>query len=804
MRRIILTLALVLAASPLAAATFTVTNTNDSGAGSLRQAILDANATPGADTISFNIPGAGVHTITPASDLPQITDPVIIDGYTQPGTSSNTLASADNAVLLIEISGASGNTLRILYILAGGSGSTVRGLVINRAPGLDGKNIHLQAANCVVEGNFIGTDPTGMIAPGTGGQGILSDFGSGNRFGGSLPGQRNIISGNPRGGIAIGESNDVIQGNFIGVDATGANALPNGSIGNVGGVIIISGGTSGNLVGGTNAGARNIISGNAGEGLRILFGAFDNVAQGNFIGTDATGTKPLGNTGYGVNLALGLGSNLIGGTTPEARNVISANGASGVLVQAANETDDVVQGNFIGTDVTGTNALGNAAHGVLILDGANGASIGGTAAGAGNIIAHNGGVGVIIVSNGATNNAILGNSIFDNGGLGIDLGGESVTPNDLGDVDTGPNNLQNFPIIQQVLHTGPSGGTTQIVGKLNSVSNTLFDLDFYSNPACSNFPREFVEGEVYLGSAQVTTDGNGDATIDVTLPVQTEAGARISATATDPSGNTSEFSQRIIFSVTPTSGPAAGGTPLTASGTDFVDPTTMTIGGVAVPVTFVNSQTLTSSSPALGPGTFNDVVVSTPANLGILVNGWVSDFLDVPGGHQFYSFVTTLVSNTITVGVGGGNYGVDQATLRRQMAVFLLKARHGLCYVPPPCAGAFGDVACPSTFADWIEALAAEGITGGCGGGNFCPTNPVRRDQMAPFLLKAEHGSSYLPPPCAGIFLDVSCPSLFADWIEQLSAEAITGGCGGGNYCPQDPATRGQMAVFVVKTFNLQ
>jgi hypothetical protein len=113
-------------------------------------------------------------------------------------------------------------------------------------------------------------------------------------------------------------------------------------------------------------------------------------------------------------------------------------------------------------------------------------------------------------------------------------------------------------------------------------------------------------------------------------------------------------------------------------------------------------------------------------------------------------------------------------------------------------------VPCPSTFADWTEALAAEGISGGCGNGNFCPTNAVRRDQMAPFLLKAEHGSGYVPPTCAGVFPDVPCPSLFADWIEQLAAEQITGGCGGGNYCPSSPSTRGQMAVFVVKTFKLQ
>ena len=138
------------------------------------------------------------------------------------------------------------------------------------------------------------------------------------------------------------------------------------------------------------------------------------------------------------------------------------------------------------------------------------------------------------------------------------------------------------------------------------------------------------------------------------------------------------------------------------------------------------------------------------------------------------------------------------------MAVFILKAEHGLCYTPPPCAGIFPDVPCSSNFAPWIETMFNEGITGGCGGGNFCPTNPVRRDQMAVFLLKGEHGSSYVPPTCTGIFGDVPCPSQFANWIEQLSAEMITSGCGGGNYCPGTNNTRGQMAVFIVKTFNLQ
>ncbi len=181
------------------------------------------------------------------------------------------------------------------------------------------------------------------------------------------------------------------------------------------------------------------------------------------------------------------------------------------------------------------------------------------------------------------------------------------------------------------------------------------------------------------------------------------------------------------------------------------------------------------------------------------------DFLDVPPGDPFHDFVISVARAGITAGCGGGNYCRNNPVTRAQMAVFLLKAEHGSSYSPPPCDGDFPDVTCPSTFANWIEQLFAEGITGGCGGGNYCPDDPVTRQQMAVFLLKTEHGSAYTPPACQSVFSDVSCPSLFADWIEQLYAENITGGCGTAplRYCPTNPNTRGQMAVFLVKTFNL-
>jgi hypothetical protein len=183
------------------------------------------------------------------------------------------------------------------------------------------------------------------------------------------------------------------------------------------------------------------------------------------------------------------------------------------------------------------------------------------------------------------------------------------------------------------------------------------------------------------------------------------------------------------------------------------------------------------------------------------------DFLDVPPSDIFHDYVDTLARNGVTAGCGGGNFCRNSGVTRAQMAVFLLKGEHGSSYTPPACTGVFADVECtptPAFAVDWIEQLYSEGITAGCSPGNYCPGAGVTRAQMAVFLLKAEHGSSYLPPACAGVFGDVPCPSPFANWIEQLYAEGVTGGCGGGDYCPSSVVTRGQMAVFLVKTFHLQ
>jgi len=679
---------LVLAAARVSGAVFTVDSIGDEpdavlngicatagGACTLRAALQEAE-TAGADTVAFNIPGAGPHTILLTGQLPGMVDAgTTIDGYTQPGSQPNTTATGGlDAVPQIVVTG--NDNADCFHVFA--DNTVIRGLVI-------------QACHFAI---------------------VVADWFS------TTPGV-------------------VIAGNFIGTDATGTVAVPNfrGVHFAGGGYYVIA------TTGGTNPADRNLISGNDRSG--ISFGGYASVLiQGNVIGLDKTATSPL----------------------PNERGIEDSN------------------------------AVDTPAESI----------VGGFGPGEANIIAGNSIAGLVLESDGHES-TIRGNAIYGNAGLGIELGSVGVNPNDPGDTDAGANAKQNFPILTSVEILAPQGTGTRVQGVLHSAPDTTYELDFYENPSCSNFPREFLEGQTYIGSGEVTTDASGKGTFDITLPVTVAAGAQLSATATDPEGHTSEFSQRILFAVSQGSGPSAGGTSITIHGTDFADPTTVTFGGAAAAVTFGNDHQLTATSPALSPGTVNDIVATTAEGLtGMLIKGWVSDFLDVPGGHQFYSFVTKLVSNGIAVGVGSGSYGGDQSTLRQQMAVFLLKGKHGLCYTPPPCQGDFADVPCPSTFANWIEALADEGISGGCGGGNFCPTNPVRRDQMAPFLLKAKHGASYVPPVCTGTFDDVACPSLFADWIEQLAAEQITGGCGGDNYCPLTNSTRGQMAVFVTKTFILE
>jgi Bacterial Ig-like domain/Bacterial Ig domain len=406
------------------ATTFTVTNTNDSGAGSLRQAITDANdnANPAeVDTITFDIPAddpmcndSGVCTISPTSNLPEITQAVIIDGYSQPGASPNTLETGSNAVLKIELSRPVPTDVpddtRGLTIT--GPNSVVRGLIINR----------------------------------------------------------------------WGDDGITVRGS----------------------------GASGNRI------------------------------EGNYIGTDASGTSDLGNGRYGVRIDEAQ-NNVVGGTSPGARNVLSGNGA-GVFIGGVEASGNRIEGNYIGTDATGDADLGNSHVGVGIGSSPNNL-VGGIAARAGNVISGNDEEGVSVEGSAARGNRILRNSIFDNGRLGIDLlaDGGDVTANDISDPDIGPNDLQNFPIITSVT---TFGSQTTIQGTFNSTTEDTFNLQFFSNPAAD--PSGFGEGETYVGQTNVLTNFKGNDAFSFATNTPISVGRVVTATATNTvTLHTSEFSEAV-------------------------------------------------------------------------------------------------------------------------------------------------------------------------------------------------------------------------------------------------------------------
>jgi len=256
-----------------------------------------------------------------------------------------------------------------------------------------------------------------------------------------------------------------------------------------------------------------------------------------------------------------------------------------------------------------------------------------------------------------------------------------------------------------------------------------------------------------------------------------------------------------------TSGPASGGTAVNLVGNQFDPGATVTIGGVSASASVTSSTRIGATTPGRNAGALYDVVVTNPGNPPVvLTKGWFADFLDVPQASPYHAPVETIIRDGITSGCGGGNYCPTSPVTRGQMAVFLLRAEHGSAYVPPPATGTiFGDVTVNTSFADWIEQLYAEGITGGCLGGSpplYCPTASVTRGQMATFLLKIYHGTGYAPAAASGVFSDVPVSMPLAPWIEEMARLSVTTGCGGNNFCPGNPVTRGQMAVFLAKTFH--
>jgi len=354
------------------AATFTVTNANDSGPGSFRQALSDANNNAGVDTIEFNISGAPPFTINLASALPPVNETATIDGTTQPGFINKPVVVLNGTAA----ASATGLTLNAV-------GTTVRGLVI-RSFAKYGVEM-LGGGQHTIQTCFIGTDANGTTAQ-TNTLGGIYVCSSNNLIGGTGPITRNVISGNSQAGVYLTGTTtrgNHIEGNFIGVDATGTNKLGNGFAG-----IWVTNAPL-NFIGSASAGGGNVIADNFFQGIYIQgTGAISNAILGNLIGTDFTGTKALGNTnGHGVVIDQAPAT-LVGQAASGVGNLISGN-VVGILISGIGASNCVVQGNLIGTDITGTSALGNSGDGVAVM-GAAGVLIGGTSAFARNVISGNG------------------------------------------------------------------------------------------------------------------------------------------------------------------------------------------------------------------------------------------------------------------------------------------------------------------------------------------------------------------------------------------------------------------------------
>lgn len=475
---------LLLATSSANAATFTVSNTLDSGPGSLRQALLDANAAPGLDTIAFNIPGTGPHSIQVGSTLPGITSPVLIDGYTQPGATVNTAVVGSNAVIQIELRPAGTLTGSGLLLLVGSSGSTIRGLAINRFRGSQIATGGNQAgANCTIIGNFIGLDPSGLVGhptpPGT--QTGLSIGAIGCRVGGTTRADRNVIAGIAGTGLSVTGSQAVIQGNLIGTNRHGTVAIPNSRGVTVGSTNVIVE-TLDVLIGGTNVGSqtpRNVVSGNIDYGIALIGGEGHRV-HGNLIGLTALPLATLPNQGPGIRISGGRFHD-IGELVSGAENDIFGNNGPGILMVGPASNSGSPQGVFV---------INNRFGGIQ--------------------------------------------------GLAIDLstGTSGVTPNDPLDADEGPNALQNFPELTSVVYTATQ---TRIRGRLHSRPSIAARIDLYRTTNCHASGHG--GSSAHLGSALAITNPAGDAQFEIVVDQIVDAGYATATASRSSDLATSEFSR---------------------------------------------------------------------------------------------------------------------------------------------------------------------------------------------------------------------------------------------------------------------
>jgi titin len=438
--------------------------------------------------------------------------------------------------------------------------------------GLASTNGLITSYNNVVQNNIIGLGQgAGGLANSDDGIALFAGA-TNNTIGGTTSGTGNLISGNGRFGIYLngtGTTGNLIQGNRIGtsVDATigQGNALDG---------IAVFAGPANNTFGGTTAGARNVISGNGRDGVFLANAGSGNGVEGNFIGTSGDGSKAVGNSGNGIALE-SVTNTTVGGTAAGAGNVISGN-TEGVVLIGAGATGNLLQGNLLGTDESGATSVANTVFGVDIQGGASGNTIGGTVSGAGNTIAFSSRSGVVVgnaPSDAATTgNAILGNSIFLNDLLGIDLGNDGTTANGpAGSGRSGPNDLQNHPVFAPATATVASGSASATI-TFSSLANSTFRLEFFLNEV-TDTPAQ---GRTFLGAITVTTDAAGNlataASASPSVSVGTVTGGTVQVTLPLPSGTTTGSLTATATAVTVASG--KGGVPGDTS--EFSAPATLT------------------------------------------------------------------------------------------------------------------------------------------------------------------------------------------------------------------------------------
>ncbi len=590
---------LALAATSTAqAATFVVTSTaNTNGPScaatcSLREAINAANNNPGADNIHFNIAGSGVQVIAVASGLPALLGPTLIDGYTQPGSSANTLAVGSNASILIRVTA---SNFASAFTISGGN-STLRGVSI----ALLGTGVAVTDTpgniNNTIEGVWIGLSADGLTGvpnlSSIGSQGAVNT--SGLRIGGPTPQQRNVLvggliaalpvpaidvvsnnavivnnyfdvnkngtedlSGSPTGvialraGVRIGgptaaernivltgvelgaESGTgvVVEGNYFGLGADGLTAM--GRVGRD--RITITSGAShiirNNVIANSSAAVSGIVVGTTGApGIQIL---------GNWIGLAADGVtaRPVGT---GIRLGSGAIGTMVGGSADSDGNLIANSLTDGILIDAAVGTPIQILGNTIGLNALGQ-AAGNAGSGIRIINNASGVLIGAAAPGAGNEIAANGTNGIAVIS--GTGNRITGNSIHDNLGLEVDLGNGTIADganvNDGSDVDSGGNTRLNHPSISTATRVG-----NQITANINFITaanQSGLSIEFYRSPNCDNVGGLGQARRSVFTSSPQSSNGAGAVSASIPFTDADQTPAFYSAMLTDANGNTSEI-----------------------------------------------------------------------------------------------------------------------------------------------------------------------------------------------------------------------------------------------------------------------